>query len=68
MQYSINRLIKFEQNTLKKADRIMPNYLTGMDILPAQFLSLTLLLLVVDKNLPHTAKIQIADETAFWLN
>ena len=33
MKYSINRLIKLEQNTLKEADRIMPNYQTSMDIL-----------------------------------
>ena len=33
MKYSINRLIKFEQNTLKETDRIMPNYQTSMDIL-----------------------------------
>ena len=33
MKYSINRLIKLEQNTLMEADRIMPNYQTSMDIL-----------------------------------
>ena len=33
IKYSINRLIMLEQNTLKEADRIMPNYQTSMDIL-----------------------------------
>ena len=33
IKYSINRLIKLEQNSLKEADRIMPNFQTSMDIL-----------------------------------
>ena len=33
MKYTISRLIKLEQNTLKEADRIMQNYQTSMDIL-----------------------------------
>ena len=33
MKYTISRLIELEHNTLKEADRIIPNYQTGMDIL-----------------------------------
>ena len=50
MKYSINRLIKLEQNTLKEADRIMPNYQTSMDILREDAREEELLVRLINKG------------------